>query len=483
MKWTSNKWLLWVILLIVSLLLMADNALLMGIIVVAILGRFSIVFSLERLLILTLFLTLPFSIDITIFSNSKMSLPSEGLLLILFFSFLFNGYKTLLNKGVAGTHFGLNYSILFSTLFFLFTIAFTASFSTMPLVSFKFLLVNLLFVSVGMGYPILLIVQQKVKIRELIQAMTIGLVFSVVYILLKSTIFGIGRGVAPVLPKPFFNDHTHLAATLLLMVPMVFYLWKTELNSFYKRGYLFAFILFIIGLIITFSRASWIGGFVMLSIVVVWYFNIRKEWVLLLSTLGLLLLIVNKSSVESYFQINRNDSNRSESGVGEQLKSVTNINSDVSNMERLNRWKCAVRMGIDKPLYGYGPGTYQFQYFPFQRKNEMTRISVKSPFYIKEGRGGTAHSEYLLSFSESGWIGLISWFLLIGSVIVTYANVVKKSISKDTLLLLQALFLGLIGYFIHAFFNNFLNTPNFALYFWFLIGLLLFLSHQNRKVC
>jgi O-antigen ligase len=197
--------------------------------------------------------------------------------------------------------------------------------------------------------------------------------------------------------------------------------------------------------------------------------------------MALLILAYNKSTIESYFQINRNDSNSSKSGVGEQIKSVTNITSDVSNLERLNRWKCAVRMGLEKPIYGFGPGTYQFQYLPFQRKNELTRISVKSPYYIKEGRGGTAHSEYLLSFSESGWLGLMSWLFLIFSVFYSYLRIFQRSSNSDTILLAQAIFAGMVGFFIHAFFNNFLNTPNFALYFWFLMGLLLFLSHQIRK--
>jgi O-antigen ligase len=481
MKWASNNWLIWVIVAILSLFLLGESTLVVGLIITAIIGRFVMVLGLERLVVLTLFTSLPFSLDLLVFSNSKMTLPSEAILLVLFFTFLFNVLQFPPEKLIKVKTYWPYYTLLFSSLFFIGTIAITSIFSTMPIISVKFLLVNLLFISVGLGYTFLLLQQQKILFREVLLAITIGLVLVVLYVLAKTTVLGFGRGVAPALPKPFFNDHTHLAATLLLIIPLVFYLWKTEQKVGYKRGFLLVFILFIVGLVITYSRASWMGGFVMLGMVFIWHFKVKKEVILYLSLIVILILAFNKSTIESYFQINRNDSNSSESGVGEQIKSVTNITSDVSNLERLNRWKCAVRMGLEKPIFGYGPGTYQFQYLPFQRINELTRISVKSPYYIKEGRGGTAHSEYLLSFSESGWVGLISWLFLIISVVYTFFRIVHKSSNKETILLAQAIFAGLVGFFIHAFFNNFMNTPNFALYFWFLIGLLLFISHQIRK--
>jgi O-antigen ligase len=481
MKWASNNWLIWVIVAILSLFLVGESMLVVGLIITAIIGRFVMVLGLERWVVLTLFASLPFSLELLVYSNSKMTLPSEAILMVLFFTFLFKALQFHPEKLIKVKTYWSHYTILFSSLFFIGTIALTSIFSTMPIVSVKFLLVNLLFISVGLGYTFLLLQRQKILFREVLLAITIGLVFMVLYVLAKTTIIGFGRGVAPALPKPFFNDHTHLAATLLLIIPLVFYLWKTEQKVIYKRGFLLAFILFIVGLVITFSRASWMGGVVIVGMVFIWHFKVKKEVVFALSLMALLILAFNKSTIESYFQINRNDSNSSKSGVGEQIKSVTNITSDVSNLERLNRWKCAVRMGLEKPIYGFGPGTYQFQYLPFQRKNELTRISVKSPYYIKEGRGGTAHSEYLLSFSESGWLGLMSWLLLIFSVFYTYLRIFQRSSNSDTILLAQAIFAGMVGFFIHAFFNNFLNTPNFALYFWFLLGLLLFLSHQIRK--
>ena len=480
MNRASKSWLIWIVLALVSLFFLSDNAVLMGLVIAALLGRFIMLWSLERLLFLLLLVSLPFSIDLHLFSGSKLSFPAEGLVLVLFFSFVFNLLQFPFQKWQL-VKAKREYALLFGALFFIGSIAVTASFSSMPSVSFKFFAVNLLFMTVGMGYAFLLLIQQKIQLREILQAIIIGLSLLVIYVLVKTVLLGFGRAVAPALPKPFFNDHTHLAATLLLLAPLVFYLWKTEENPRTKKLYLVANVLFVLGLIVTFSRAAWLGGIIMLVFVFVWHYNVKKELVLAATMIGLIVLVFNRSAVESYFRINRNDSNRLESGLDEQIKSVTNVTSDVSNLERLNRWKCALRMGLEKPFFGYGPGTYQFQYIPFQRKNELTRISVKSPFYIKEGKGGTAHSEYLLSFSESGWPGLISWIVLIFSVIFSYALIIRRKPKYESRLLSRIVFVGLIGYFILAFFNNFLNAANFALYFWFTVALLLYLALRTKR--
>ena len=58
------------------------------------------------------------------------------------------------------------------------------------------------------------------------------------------------------------------------------------------------------------------------------------------------------------------------------VKSVSNVTTDPSNLERINRWKCAARMVSERPVFGFGPGTYVFKYSPFQKSDEITLIST-----------------------------------------------------------------------------------------------------------
>ena len=76
-------------------------------------------------------------------------------------------------------------------------------------------------------------------------------------------------------------------------------------------------------------------------------------------------------------------------------------------MERINRWKCALKMFIEKPVFGWGPGTYQFQYARFQLSKDRTIISSNS------GDMGNTHSEYLGPLCESGFLGFFFFLLLL----------------------------------------------------------------------
>ncbi len=59
---------------------------------------------------------------------------------------------------------------------------------------------------------------------------------------------------------------------------------------------------------------------------------------------------------------------------------MTNISSDASNLERINRWDCAISMFKERPFFGYGPGTYMFQYAKYQLKKNRTIISTNVAF-------------------------------------------------------------------------------------------------------
>jgi len=54
------------------------------------------------------------------------------------------------------------------------------------------------------------------------------------------------------------------------------------------------------------------------------------------------------------------EKNRKESSanLAEHVQSISNIASDASNMERLNRWSCAWRMFLSKPVFGWGQDIY-----------------------------------------------------------------------------------------------------------------------------
>ena len=144
-------------------------------------------------------------------------------------------------------------------------------------------------------------------------------------------------------------------------------------------------------------------------------------------------------------------------------------------MERINRWKCAIEMFKEKPLVGYGPGTYQFQYGVFQLEKDKTIISTSS------GDMGNAHSEYLSALSETGFIGLLLLFFLIISIF--YKSIVLYYDESDEMkkIYLLGSIVGLSTYFIHGLFNNFLDLDKAAIPIWFFIAIIVSIDITKAK--
>ena len=156
------------------------------------------------------------------------------------------------------------------------------------------------------------------------------------------------------------------------------------------------------------------------------------------------------------FAAKSNDARSNQGGFANQMKSVTNVQTDASNMERINRWLCAGRMFMARPVTGWGPGTYQYEYGQFQSVYEMTYISTR------KGDRGNAHSEYLTYLSETGAPGFLIWcffvlFTVYRGMRIYYYN--KDPVAKKLGL---AALLGISTFFFHGIFNSFIDQEKMA---------------------
>ena len=154
---------------------------------------------------------------------------------------------------------------------------------------------------------------------------------------------------------------------------------------------------------------------------------------------------------------------------------MSNITTDASNLERINRWSCAIRMFEDKPVFGFGPGTYMFQYASYQLNKDRTIISTNA------GDGGNAHSEYLGPLAESGVLGLLTFLLVIIVVIYTGVNAYTRIQDRRLKQLVLGALLGLITYYIHGFLNNFLDTDKLSVPFWGFTAIIVAVDIISKK--
>lgn len=364
--------------------------------------------------------------------------------------------------------------ILLAIYFFLGWIAITSATSSIPLVSIKYLILKALYFIVLLYLPFILIVKGTITFKRIITFYTIGLLAVIVITLSKQWENGLfNKFVAHGSCNPFFTDHTSYAAVLALLIPVSIALLISSMSAKRKIFFLALTIVLIVALVLSYTRAAWLSLMVAGVVWVVWLLKIRFRYLVLLA-------IIFLGSI-FYFQDNiliwLNQHKTASSGdIRKHISSIANIRTDDSNVERLNRWTSALRMFEEKPLLGWGPGTYMFQYAPYQASYLKTRESSNL------GLKGNAHSEYLGLLSEAGLPAALAFILII--VILFYKGfklaLKLKPKSADRVILLGVLH-GLITYVVHGFMNNFLDMDKVAALFWGYAALILAMEYLYSK--
>jgi putative inorganic carbon (hco3(-)) transporter len=428
-------------------------------------------FDIKKIFYLTIFLT-PLAVTIRSLGLSdsiNLSLPTEPIMFGMMCIFLIN----LVYIKIVDTRFNQNIitTIVFIHLTWILLTAFTSS---MPIVSIKYFISRLWFIIPFYFFANYFIKSEK-NIISVLTAYIIPLCIICIYTTFKHASVNFQDEKADIVMYPFYNDHTAYGAAIAMFVfPACFSLFLKGLTIRIKIMYSIAFLILSMALFLSFARASWIGAAGAILIYITLRLKIKFRY--LFSGFAFLLIVFLIFNEQIFVVLNRNDQD-SKKGVANHIESITNVKTDASNVERINRWKCALRMFNERPVFGWGPGTYQFQYAPFQKFSERTIISTN------EGDGGNCHSEYLGPLAEQGVLGcLIMLILLVVTISVGYKTYYQLKEYNDKLIF-ASIFLGLITYFIHGFLNNFLDTDKLAVPFWTFMSILVYYNiKSNRKL-
>lgn len=409
-------------------------------------------FALDKMLYLIVFLT-PLAINIRdIDERISLSLPTEPLLMGVLLLFI---AKLLFERKYDSRI--LRHPVTILILINLLWMLITSITSELPVVSLKFLFSRLWFV-VPFYFVAVVLFKNIKSIKTISWLYVIPLAVVIIYSTFNLVLWGFDEQAAHWVMTPFFNDHTAYGAAISLFIP-VFAGFVLDKN-YNRTKKLYAAILLVIllaGLYFSYSRAAWVSVLAALVIALLLFLKIKFRWIFL--TLLLLLSIFFYFQKDILLKLEKNKQESSANFV-EHVESISNISSDASNLERINRWQSALKMFEERPVFGWGPGTYQFVYAPFQRTRDKTIISTNA------GNKGTAHSEYIGPLSESGILGFLSVLAIVITVSYTAIRVYKRSTNQEVKLYVLVHFLGLFTYFIHGTLNNFLDTDKASVPFW-----------------
>jgi O-antigen ligase len=456
--------------IIINTLLIANEFYWFNLLPMALLLGAAFIYSLDKVYILVAFLT-PMSIDTSNFGWSLgLSVPAEPIMAALLVIFLLKLFHDTNFDRAIFTH-PVSYTLYFYFVWMLITV-FTSS---DIVVSIKWFVAKMWLIIPTYFFGIMVFKEIK-NIPRFVWAYTLGFIPVIFFTLSVHAANGFSDHAAHWAMSPFYNDHTSYGAMLAMMIPVImgFFLEKQTQSKNIRIFTFIALVILFIAIFFSISRAAWaslVGAFIVLVMI---KFRIRLAWVLTATIAVLVLFFTFQDQILMKLERNKQDSSKD---FVKHVQSMSNITTDASNLERINRWKSALRLFEDRPIFGWGPGTYQFVYAPYQKVEDKTVISTNV------GNKGTAHSEYLLILSEQGALGLLSLLAIFILVASTAIRTYYKTNDEKAKRLVLLLFLGLITYLAHAFLNNFLDTDKAAVPFWgFIAGIVAIdLYHKESK--
>ena len=411
------------------------------------------IFKPSQLLLFIVFFT-PFSLGLenTELGGIGASLPTDPLLfglMILYLIGLLMGNKT--DKQF------LKHPVTIAIILQLSWILITTFSSSLPIVSLKFLISRLWYILV-----LYFLANQFFKnfeyVKKYIWMYILALTGVIIFTVAIHASKGFTEEAAHDSMYPFFKDHTVYGALLALYFPLVISLFFVrKYNVLVKSIAVVLLVIFTTGIILSYTRAAWISLAAAFGLLVLIKIKIDFRLLLILSIVGGFFVFVSYDTIIYQLEKNKQESS---GNIGEHLQSISNVSSDASNLERLNRWSCAYRMFADRPIVGFGPGTYMFKYAPYQLLSEQTIITTNN------ADGGNAHSEYLGPLAEQGILGLVFTILFIAVLFYNGIRLFYRLEEHDHRLILLAIILGLATYFVHGILNNYLDTDKASIPIW-----------------
>jgi putative inorganic carbon (HCO3(-)) transporter len=431
---------------------------------------FFALYQTEKLFLAIAFFT-PLSFNIEEFSQSfGLYIPSEPLLMGLM---LFLTAVQIKNPFIDQRIW--RHPIILATLAYVGWIFVASLTSSHVIVSFKFLLARLWFI-----VPILVFgsyfFKKETNRISFFWLFTIGTSVTIAYTLLHHAQYGFGEKEGHWVMYPFFKDHTIYGAIVALVLPIsVSLLIYRKQHLLIQAVLILMIVLIFVGLYFSYTRAAWLSIIIAIAVGLLIHYRVNFKLLFSIGIISLFIIFLKWDNIE--MELARNKHEHTTESFNERFQSAANVTTDASNLERINRWSCAISMFKERPIFGFGPGTYAFEYAPFQEPENLTIISTNF------GDMGNAHSEYLGALSEMGIFGLLSFLGIVTTIFYSAIILYHKYPMSDSKnrTLVMGMILALTTYFSHAFLNNFLDTDKAAVPIWAMCSMLIVMGLEVKS--
>jgi probable O-glycosylation ligase (exosortase A-associated) len=225
--------------------------------------------------------------------------------------------------------------------------------------------------------------------RKKLQLLIWTIVLSLGFYGIKGGVFSILTGAAHRVYGPegsFIYDNNALGLALIMIMPLMWYLYTITVNKYIRWGILFAIILTILAVFTTHSRGALLAMSAMT--IFLWYKSSAKLWLGIILVISLPVILMNMP--DHWY---------------ERMGTLKTYEEDKSAMGRITAWEFSYDMARQRIVGGGYDSFTEENYWRFSPE-------VASEVEQRDGRYQGAHSIYFEVLGEHGFIGLLLFLLL-----------------------------------------------------------------------
>ncbi len=248
-------------------------------------------------------------------------------------------------------------------------------------------------------------------------------------------------------PSSNIEENNALAVAVLMVIPLMVYLYRISTNRWIRYGLLFSIVMSLVAVVGSQSRGA------LLAMLAVGGFFWLKTKTKIVSGVAIVLLLALLAAFmpESWH---------------ERMDSIKNYQQDISSLQRLNSWQYSINVADDR-LTGGGLQSWSKSSFAMYAPN---------PDWVF-----VAHSIYFSVLADHGWPGLILFLSVLGLTWRNLSQVIRRTKdnpSSPPNVLARMLQVSLIAYLAGG---AFLSLSYFDLP-WHLIAIAVLLNYRYQNM-
>ncbi len=423
----------------------------------------------KKLFILILFL-LPLTVEFSLPLGVDSDLPTEPMMVLLMGLFVVFLLRT--RQGVSSDF--IRHPITLALLVHLGWMFVVMLQSSSIIVSLKFFLAKTWYVTTFYFLAAYLLRKEQ-DFKMLLWAVLTSLLFTVFYIAWGHSAYGFSFADINKVVGPFYRNKVAFACMLSLFLPFVWF-GRSWYQKYSWQWWLLlgAVVIMLAGVQISYTRAA----FLSIAIAIGSYYIIRMRLMRIALSAAILTVVVLLTSLladRAWLDMKPRYEKAITHEEFNDLLSATAKGEDISTMERVYRWVAGGHMVTEKPVFGFGSGTFKSFYKSYTVTGFTTYVSAN-----EEGSG--IHSYYLMTLVEQGFPGLIFFLALLFIVLLKGESIYHQTHDKGGRLIVMSAMLCFIIIASLLIVNDLVETDKIGSFFFMCMALLVNQDIKNRKL-